>query len=96
MEFRLGEGEWPLRIFVIKDGKNWYAYKNTCPHAGMPLNWSPDVFLTPDMALIQCQAHGALFEKHSGACVGGPCMGQSLAAYPVTINEAGMVRVEIV
>ncbi len=94
-EFRLGQGDWPLRVFVIKTEQRWFAYRNQCPHAGLPLNWSPDVFLTADGGLIQCQAHGALFEKETGLCVGGPCPGRSLQAYAVEEAPDGSLYLEI-
>ncbi len=95
IEFRLGEGDWPLRLFVVRDGDNWRAFQNFCPHAGFPLNWSPDVFLTPDQDWIQCQVHGALFDKLTGDCVAGPCPGESLRSFPVAVNSNGEVVVEI-
>ena len=40
--FTMGEGDWPLRGFVVRRGGNVHAYVNHCPHAGFPLNWNPD------------------------------------------------------
>ena len=61
--FDLTDDEWPLRGFLVRVGDAVHAYLNRCPHAGRPLNFLPDRFLTPDGELIQCCAHGALFEK---------------------------------
>jgi nitrite reductase/ring-hydroxylating ferredoxin subunit len=83
--FRMGEGDWPLRGFVVRHGDQVRAYVNYCPHAGFPLNWSPDAFLAPGAALIQCAMHGALFEMESGVCVAGPCLGRSLRPLPVNV-----------
>jgi len=88
--FELGGGEWPLRGFLVRIGDEVHAYLNRCPHAGRQLNFMPDRFLTQDGALIQCVAHGALFEKNTGECVAGPCAGESLRRIPVSI-EAGVV-----
>jgi nitrite reductase/ring-hydroxylating ferredoxin subunit len=83
--FTLGEGEWPLRGFVVRKGEAIRAFVNHCPHAGFPLNWQPDVFLVPGGGnLIRCMMHGALFEIESGDCVAGPCMG--LALQPLAIH----------
>ena len=60
---------------------------NRCPHAGHPLNWRPDEFLTPDRSLIICRSHGALFQIRDGRCVAGPCAGQSLRELPVRIEN---------
>ena len=51
------------------------AYVNHCPHAGYPLNWNPDQFLAPELAVIRCVMHGALFEIETGDCFAGPCAG---------------------
>jgi nitrite reductase/ring-hydroxylating ferredoxin subunit len=76
--FDLTDDEWPLRGFVVRVGDAVHAYVNRCPHAGRQLNFQPDRFLSPDGELIQCTAHGALFEKHSGLCIAGPCVDESL------------------
>jgi nitrite reductase/ring-hydroxylating ferredoxin subunit len=89
--FALGEGEWPLRGFLVRVGEDAHAYVNRCPHAGRQLNQAPDRFLTPDGKLIQCMAHGALFEKATGECVGGPCVGESLTRIDVVV-AAGQIQ----
>jgi len=90
--FVLGEGDWPLRGLLVRTGgEAVQAYVNRCPHAGHQLSFRPDRFLTPDKALILCQSHGALFDKRSGRCVGGPCVGESLTRVPVEVVD-GEVR----
>ena len=88
--FRIGSGDWLLRGFVVRMGGEVRAYVNRCPHASHPLDLVPDRFLTPDGSLIVCSSHGALFEKHTGRCIAGPCAGQSLRPVPVQV-EAGYV-----
>lgn len=83
--FTVGEGDWPLRGFVVRSGASVYAYVNTCPHVGHPLNLRPHRFLTPDGTLILCSSHGALFEKQTGYCVAGPCAGRSLRPVPLEL-----------
>jgi nitrite reductase/ring-hydroxylating ferredoxin subunit len=85
--FSAGEGDWPLRGFVVRAGRNVFAYVNRCPHAGHPLNWNPDDFLTPDQTLIMCRSHGALFEMNTGQCVAGPCVGRALQMLPVRVED---------
>lgn len=68
-------------LLVRREGQV-YAYRNRCPHRGIPLEWQPDQFLDVSGSLIQCATHGALFVIESGECVAGPCAGQSLAALP--------------
>jgi nitrite reductase/ring-hydroxylating ferredoxin subunit len=91
--FTLGEGEWPLRGFVVRRGDAIRAYVNHCPHAGFPLNWQPDVFLAPDGQLIRCIMHGALFEIETGDCVAGPCMGHGLQPLSIRVLD-GYVLLE--
>jgi len=85
--FTIGTGDWPLRGFVVRAGAQVRAYVNTCPHARHPLNMLPDRFLTPDGTLIVCCSHGALFEKLTGQCVAGPCVGASLRTVPLQIED---------
>src|ERR1041384_3477694 len=83
--FTVGEGDWPLRGFIVKTAKGVSAFVNYCPHAGHPLNMRPDRFLTPDRNLILCGSHGALFERDYGRCIAGPCQGQSLTPVPIEV-----------
>jgi nitrite reductase/ring-hydroxylating ferredoxin subunit len=89
--FAVGEGEWPLRGMLVRLGDEVHAYVNYCPHAGHPLNFMPDRFLTPDKRMIICLSHVARFEKATGYCVLGPCVGESLRRVPIVV-EAGFVR----
>jgi nitrite reductase/ring-hydroxylating ferredoxin subunit len=86
-EFSIGGGDWPLRGFLVRKGDDVFAYVNRCPHAGHPLNFRPDEFLTQDRTLILCRSHGAMFEMNNGRCVGGPCAGQPLRALQVRIEN---------
>ena len=89
-EFRLGEGDWPLRGFVVQVGEGVRAYVNRCAHLNYPLNYMPNQFLSYDGSMIQCYVHGAIFEKSTGYCVAGPCSGLSLISLPVRV-ESGYV-----
>ena len=85
--FAVGEGDWPLRGFLVRTANGVAAFINTCPHAGHPLNFKPDRFLTPDRNLILCNSHGALFTRDTGLCIAGPCPGQSLTPVPIEVVE---------
>jgi len=93
-EFRIGEGDWPFRGFVVRERDDVFAYQNYCVHAGHPLNWKPDSFLTPDGSQIICSSHGAAYDIKSGVCVAGPCPGKKLRVLDVEIRE-GMVIVQV-
>jgi nitrite reductase/ring-hydroxylating ferredoxin subunit len=90
-EFALDESEWPLTGFLVRTADAVHAYLNRCPHALRQLNFRPDGFLNADGTLIQCSSHGALFEKDTGLCVAGPCVGESLRRLPVALAN-GEVR----
>ena len=89
--FKAGGGDWPLRGFVVKRAGQVYAYVNRCPHAGHPLNWQPDQFLSSTRTLILCCSHGAQFMIDSGVCVAGPCAGSALTRIAVHIADANVV-----
>jgi len=90
--FRLGEGDWPRRGFVVAiPGGGVRAYENTCPHAGHPLELRPHRFLTAERDFIVCASHGALFAPDSGLCVAGPCVGRSLRPIDVSVLSTGEI-----
>ncbi len=86
-EFEIGEGDWPFRGFVVRQGDGVFAYQNFCAHAGHPLNWSPNKFLTKDKTAIICASHGATYEIGTGDCFAGPGTGGSLRKVDVAIRD---------
>lgn len=79
--------------FVVRLGESARGFVDRCPHAGMPLSMLPNRYLTREGDLILCSSHGALFRPADGLCVAGPCAGQALTAWPVTIREGDVVTV---
>lgn len=74
--------------FLVKTpAQEWLAYKNTCPHQYLPLNWNPHQFLDKNNEFIVCAMHLALFELATGRCVVGPCAGKSLIPLPIEIID---------
>jgi nitrite reductase/ring-hydroxylating ferredoxin subunit len=90
-EFALTESDWPLTGFLVRVGDKVHAYLNRCPHALRQLNFLPNGFLSPGGALLQCSSHGAQFEKDTGLCVAGPCVGESLRRLPIELVD-GEIR----
>lgn len=88
----LQQGGRLLDVMVVRKGRDVYAYVNSCPHTGGPLDWVEHEFLSLDKQHIQCAMHAALFRLTDGLCVAGPCTGSSLTAIAVTV-EAGLVIV---
>ena len=91
--FELGQGAWPFAFFVVRSDGSCFGYVNQCPHAGHQLNWVGDRFLDKRKRAIQCASHGAVFEIKTGACVAGPCPGESLKPVPL-IEEKGVLFVD--
>lgn len=65
-------------VMAIRQGDRVFAYVNSCPHVGTPLDMWPGRFLTRDGEYILCATHGALFRIEDGHCVAGPCVGRGL------------------
>lgn len=66
-------------LFVVRQGRYFYAYADVCPHYGdTSLPWKKDEYLDAAGENIVCAAHGALFNIRSGLCTSGPCKGESL------------------
>ncbi len=74
-------------LFLVRLGQAVFAYRNSCPHTGGPLDWMPDQFLNMDADLIQCATHDALFQIETGLCVSGPCTGERLTAVKIVIEN---------
>jgi nitrite reductase/ring-hydroxylating ferredoxin subunit len=76
-------------ILVNLDGE-LHAYRNSCPHIGIGLDYGDGRCLHGERQLI-CNMHGALFDAATGHCTDGPCAGDSLTRVPVTIDAGGRV-----
>jgi nitrite reductase/ring-hydroxylating ferredoxin subunit len=79
-----------INLLAVRRDGQVYAYRNRCPHRGVPLEWQPDQFLDHSQSMIQCATHGALFLIESGECVAGPCAGQSLKALSCREDSEGV------
>jgi nitrite reductase/ring-hydroxylating ferredoxin subunit len=90
--FQFRAGEALFNGFVVRKGGRVFGYLDRCPHAGWPLAFAPDNYLTREGDLILCAGHGALFRLEDGLCVGGPCSGKRLSPWPVEIDDGGLVR----
>jgi nitrite reductase/ring-hydroxylating ferredoxin subunit len=75
------------RIFVARRGADLYAYWNSCPHVGTPLEWTDDEFFDRERRHLMCSTHGALFRVEDGVCLAGPCQGDRLEPYPIVVRD---------
>lgn len=80
--------------FVVRRGDSVHGYVDRCPHMGVPMTQTLDDYLTPGGTHIACAWHGALFTIADGLCVGGPCTGQRLTPWPVTISDGMIVTAQ--
>lgn len=78
--FEIQKDEQTTPAFVVRFKDELYAFENRCPHRGVELDWEPGEFFDETQRYLICSTHGALFEPHSGKCVSGPCIGESLKA----------------
>lgn len=87
------EGEGQDTLFVLRHEGRLHAWANACPHMGVPMAWRRHAYLNANGTHVQCHAHGALFDKASGLCVQGPCLGQSLRRRELVVDQDGQVKV---
>jgi nitrite reductase/ring-hydroxylating ferredoxin subunit len=76
--------------FLVKNDGQYFAYKNSCPHTGSPLDWLEHQFLDSEGALIQCAVHDARFIIETGECIVGPCHGKSLEKLEIKVKHGGV------
>ena len=67
------------RIGVYRQGEQWYALKDACPHAGVGLSQGP----VKDGAVL-CVGHGWTFDLASGGVRQG-AKACKVATYPVRV-----------
>ncbi|MDP9150329.1 MAG: Rieske (2Fe-2S) protein [Myxococcota bacterium] len=72
-------------VLVGRVGGAWHAYENVCRHRALPLDLGASSPMSDDGRFLLCHQHGALYRPADGACIAGPCEGQSLT--PVDIVE---------
>jgi nitrite reductase/ring-hydroxylating ferredoxin subunit len=89
-DFRAGEAV--FAGFVVRKAGRVAGYVDVCHHAGWPLAMLPDRYLTREADRIFCGGHGALFRIEDGLCTSGPCEGDRLEPWPVTVDAEGVIR----
>lgn len=80
-------------LLIYRQDDQVFAYINSCPHGGVPLEWNADQFMSLDGCRLQCGTHGAQFEPHTGLCIYGPCKGAHLHKLEI-ILENGIVYLD--
>ncbi len=72
--------------FVVQRDGEIFAYRNSCPHTGSPLDWVEHQFLDLEGALIQCAVHVARFLIDTGECVFVHCPVESLEPLGIRVE----------
>ena len=93
-EFIVKNDDFKKDAFLIFYMDRCYSYENSCPHTGVTLNWQKEQFFSLDGRFLQCSLHGALFEPTTGACIRGPCRGQSLKRINFVIENGDVYASE--
>jgi nitrite reductase/ring-hydroxylating ferredoxin subunit len=83
----LGRGREAMDLVIIETGDGIRAYRNRCPHLGVPLEVTPHRFLDETGRHIVCTTHGARFRVVDGYCVVGPCLGETLERVSVRVED---------
>lgn len=89
----LSDGQRVLPIILVRRDGTVRAYLNSCPHAGVRLDWRPDDFFDYTGQYLLCAMHGALFEPTTGYCLAGPCRGTRLICLGSAAADAGKIVV---
>ncbi len=76
--------------FIVKYDYSYFAYRNTCPHTGAPLDWVEHQFLDADKSLIQCAVPDARFFIDTGECIFGPCPDETLEKLDIVVQQDGI------
>ncbi len=88
--FSVDDNSRTVNGFIVKKDYSYFAYRNTCPHTGAPLDWVEHQFLDADGSLIQCAVHDARFFIDTGECVFGPCPRESLEKLDILVQPDGI------
>ncbi len=81
------DGELRYDIFIQRWDDAVYAYRDSCPHLKLPLDYRGGQYLDASGRHLQCAHHGALFRVEDGYCIDGPCKGRWLT--PVRLRVQG-------
>ena len=81
--------------FVLRRGDELFAYHNRCPHWGVDLDMGEGKFYSELSERIFCSSHGAIFDIETGLCVLGPCVGDSLECFGLSLEAEDVALVTI-
>lgn len=79
---RLGQ---PAEGFVMWHDGEFVAYENRCPHWSVPVGFDDETFVDGGGDIV-CPMHGARFNIETGQCWSGPCIGDGLEKFEVSLD----------
>ncbi|HMV37977.1 MAG TPA: Rieske 2Fe-2S domain-containing protein [Plasticicumulans sp.] len=94
---RLQPGARYADLVLARRGAQVYAYRNSCPHTGAPMERESgdDDFLDYQGLHIQCGIHAAIFRFEDGFCLWGPCARRRLEAVAVRIDDGRVIALDV-
>ena len=78
---------------VARKNGQIYAYANICRHVPVSLDLGDGEVASVDGKYFLCHHHGARYRVEDGACVQGPCEGETLVPLGVEIEDGELVLV---
>jgi nitrite reductase/ring-hydroxylating ferredoxin subunit len=85
-KFHFHDGLHGYDIFLQRWGERVYAYRDSCPHLKLPLDYRRGHFLDHRRRHLMCAHHGALFRIEDGYCTYGPCKGRWLTPIRIALR----------
>ena len=82
------------KLIIVRTETSVFAYINSCPHIGAPLDLQPGQFLNHNKTNIICSTHGALFQIDTGLCIFGPCKHAYLQSIRINIRNNGDLYIQ--
>lgn len=71
--------------FVMWWNDELIAFENRCPHWSVPVGFDDETFVDEGGDIV-CPMHGARFSPETGVCWSGPCIGDGLEKFEVTLD----------
>jgi nitrite reductase/ring-hydroxylating ferredoxin subunit len=78
-------------VIALRRGEVFFAYRNICPHQGLPLDDIRDGILSTDRQRFVCSAHSASFSVETGQALRGLPPDCRLTPVPVEITAEGEI-----
>jgi nitrite reductase/ring-hydroxylating ferredoxin subunit len=94
LRFEVQSKDQTLPAFIIRHSQGVSGFINRCVHRELELDWSAGHFFDTDGGQIVCATHGALYDPSDGACISGPCRGQSLTVLAIEETDEKIYLVD--